>query len=433
MSSSGAGTGTCYRRIEHTVPAEGEGQRAFNWSRRGAFSRQLQSKKQALQAFKERRMLLGGVPVEETRCLQEGDVLTLLHDPEAGCRAQAAGKKEDPVIVLHAQAEWAVVHKPSGVRACGDFPGTLQACLKLLLPASHAPPPPPASAPLVRGPMPVSRIEMGCTGVTLVARSQAALDVLVALAAADELEHTFVALVHGRVPEEWAREGGATLRLAALKSKRVGMAKRKGGKGQATAGGAGGGEGAEGEGDDDEEEDDEDECGEELEEEEEAAATAARMGAATAAASDGMVTVSVLSTTDAASSVALTTVRLVCGARRGRLCGDLCYLLRSAGRPVVGDRYARRERGSLPRYCAPLKQKSKPHMTCVGVRADLPAKVLVNSRVPPWHREDSPGEEIRALVRRTRSRRAAHAWERTKRRTRRVPPAATRAAPRVGP
>ena len=68
----------------------------------------------------------------------------------------------------------------------------------------------------------------------------------------------------------------------------------------------------------------------------------------------------------------------------GDFCGDLCFVLRHMGFPVVADRHARRERAALPRFCAPLKNKAKPHISCVGVAAPplvrfsvpVPAKLL---------------------------------------------------------
>ena len=42
--------------------------------------------------------------------------------------------------------------------------------------------------------------------------------------------------------------------------------------------------------------------------------------------------------------------------------------LRVAGPPVVGDRFARRERVALPRACGPLKAKLQ--IGCYGVAAD---------------------------------------------------------------
>ena len=91
-----------------------------------------------------------------------------------------------------------------------------------------------------------------------------------------------------------------------------------------------------------------------------------------------MVGCSVLSVTSEGSPVQLTTIRLQSNGRRGRLCGDLCWYLRTNGYPVVGDRYAKRERGSLPRYCASLK--AKPQFCCLGVKA---AEVDIELSVPP--------------------------------------------------
>ena len=78
--AGGGGPGSRFERLVHHVPAEGVGQRATGWARKHAWPRKLTTKKQAAQAFKEHRVLLGGVPVEETRCLRQGDVLELLHD-----------------------------------------------------------------------------------------------------------------------------------------------------------------------------------------------------------------------------------------------------------------------------------------------------------------------------------------------------------------
>ena len=101
--------------MRHIVPAAGEGKRASGWSRQGAWPSRLQSKKQALQAFKEGRLLLGSAVVEETRVLRCGDVLSLLHDKGGAARAQAAGKREAPVLVYGVEAEWAAVFTEHGV------------------------------------------------------------------------------------------------------------------------------------------------------------------------------------------------------------------------------------------------------------------------------------------------------------------------------
>ena len=80
----------------------------------------------------------------------------------------------------------------------------------------------------------------------------------------------------------------------------------------------------------------------------------------------------------------LSTVLLRCGALRGRLCGALCLLLRSAGHPVVGDRFARRERGVLPRACGGLKARLQ--IQCLGVAAAPASLAAVAVSLPPPER-----------------------------------------------
>ena len=80
----------------------------------------------------------------------------------------------------------------------------------------------------------------------------------------------------------------------------------------------------------------------------------------------------------------LSTVRLRCGALRGRLCGALCLLLRTAGHPVVGDRFARRERGALPRACGGLKARLQ--IQCLGVTAAPASLAAVAVSIEPPER-----------------------------------------------
>ena len=319
--------------------------------------------------------------------MHTGDVLELLHDPLGGTRAQGVGKREAPVILHLIEPEVAVVWKPAGIRSAGDFPGTLQSHLKLLLPSTATPLPPKEASPLVRGPMPMSRLESGCTGLTLVARTETSLHALTELWGRAELPHTFVALVHGHAPDEWkegivlelppSRERGSTFRKNRA-------SKRKAPGEQASAASADGARQTaaeaklkgEGEGEEEEVDEEEEEEGEE--------GCESTPGAADVNAGAHPIHVRVLSVTDGDSPAALSTLELACGARRGRLCGDLCFVLRHMGFPVVADRHARRERAALPRFCAPLKNKAKPHISCVGVAASplvrfsvpVPAKLL---------------------------------------------------------
>ncbi len=392
---------TSMRRISHRVPPEGEGQRVASWARRGAFASKLRSKKQAQQAFKEGRVLLGGCPVEETRCLHEGDVLELMHDPQAAVRSQAAGSTNAPVVLLHVEAELAFASKPAGQTAAGDYVGTMQSALRLLLPPTTAPAVPSDAGPL-EAPMPVSRLEASTTGVTLIARSRRQLAELEALASRSELTHIFIALVYGQVPEAWSHER-VCIELPARMQRKKGYKKKQ--LAATAAAKASNCVKVNGQFDDEEhgelEEEEEEEAEEEEEEKEgqdvhadEQAGEGQSCGVAGSEEAAGnrvddapattpgerllpaeAVMASCLDRTPADCPVQLSTVRLECGGRRGRLSGDLCFLMRHLGHPIVGDRYARRERGALPRYFAALKGKTQ--LTCVGVQAMRPLFVFV--------------------------------------------------------
>ena len=353
--------GSSFVRLQHVVPSDGDGSRAFAWTRKGAFATQLSSKKVAIQAFKEGRLLLNGAVVEETRILKEGDVLELLHDSGAAGRAYAAGRPQAPVILHEVHSEHAVVWNPAACRAAGDYPGTLQSALRTLMPPTMEPLP--GGDDALASPLPISRLEVSCTGLTLVARTARSVATLNQLMQDGGVSHTFVALVYGVVPDEWHAEGGTTVRLPPPPPKRPKGKRRKAVGEEATA--------VEEKAGEEEQEDDEED-----EEEDEPAVAAVSANAN----EDGscLVGCSVLSVTSEGSPVQLTTIRLQSNGRRGRLCGDLCWYLRTNGYPVVGDRYAKRERGSLPRYCASLK--AKPQFCCLGVKA---AEVDIELSVPP--------------------------------------------------
>ena len=378
-----------FSRLSHTVPDEGDGQRAMAWVRRGAFPSQLASKSQALQAFKENRVLLGGTPVEQTRLLKVGEILELLHDPIAAHRMRSAGHASAPVVLHRVEDEVAVVWS-SGMRRAGDYPGTLQSALRTLLPASAEPCAPADAHPLV-APSPISRVEPNCPGLALVARTRRKLSELGELSSRSCVVHSFVAIVIGRLPESWA-EAATTLELPSKVSKgfrRAKRAARTAGAASAAASAtaaAASGDGStpaafgeahmeseegqeEGEEDNDEGDDDDDAFG--------AAGCTDAAGGSLPGGGDGTslggpllkaepVQATRLSVTDEGLPFALSTVRLECTGRNGRISGDLCYLMRSLGYPVVGDRYAKRESASLPRYCASLKAKLQ--MGCFAIK-----------------------------------------------------------------
>ena len=61
----------------------------------------------------------------------------------------------------------------------------------------------------------ISRLDTGCAGMCLVARTAEALGQLQVKAREGKLIHTFVALVHGRSPDAWTVANGAKLTLPA--------------------------------------------------------------------------------------------------------------------------------------------------------------------------------------------------------------------------
>ena len=189
-ADAAAPAGVALRRLHASVGADADGQRVSKWIR-AAFAAELGSKSQAAAAIAEGRLLLGGAPVEGSRVLHPGDELTLLHDDAAAARLRAGGHAHAPLRLVHADAHVAVVWKPVGVRALGEWSGTMQAALPLLLAAA-------APADDGAAPRPVSRLEIGCSGLSVVARSAVAGAQLDALDAAGALRHTFIALVHGR-------------------------------------------------------------------------------------------------------------------------------------------------------------------------------------------------------------------------------------------
>ncbi|KAL3910594.1 MAG: hypothetical protein SGPRY_008999, partial [Prymnesium sp.] len=368
--------------LSHVVPPEGEGQRVSRWAKQQAFVPQLHSKRLAAAAIEEGRLLLHSKPVEGSRVLKAGDVLELLHDRWWGVRANAvmAASHGGSVALVHVEAEAAVVWKPVGMRACGEFAGTLQAVLHGLLPPTAAPPPP-SEACVLQWPMPGSRIEIGCSGLCLVARTRGALAQLNALAVGGDLHHSFVALVHGRVPDCWAASGGMELSFKPQKftpqreRRRAGVGanrKAEGARASATdeavvsAVKTGRGAPSSNAFNPTEEVAEEDEEASESDDEKQPSNVTA---SSETPEKEIIVVAEALQVTPADSPVALSTVRLSTGWLRGRLCGELCHLMRSLGYPVVGDRYAKRERGSLPRCCAALKNKLQ--VGCYSVSAAL--------------------------------------------------------------
>ena len=306
----------------------------------------------------------GAAPVNPSKLEGAGGRRPECSDAEAGDdeRAQVGGAADAvhgdlgteglPILLRNVEIDLvlpdiAVVWKPVGVRSCGAFAGTLQTGLLTLLP--------PNSIANERGsvfaPIPMTMLEKGCAGLSLVARTPAGRKALERSVAEEDMQHTFVALVHGRV--EW--QTGHSLEML-IDASRAGKA--------AAAPAA-------------------------------APAPAAASQPPQTAAPPGIscprswvpvpVRIEVVSSFMAPEDLqhgahddggfALSTIRLSCGSLRGHLSGALCHLLRKHGHPVVGDSYARRECSRMPRCCISLRKKLQ--IGCYGVRVELGAGIGV--------------------------------------------------------
>lgn len=372
-------------RIEHTVPESCDGDRAKNHVRKVAFSQQLRTKKLSHAAFTEDRVLLKESPIEETRLVRAGDVLTFLHDPSGTCIRPSSDSNsggsnatgilsggENPhqgmVSIRWAKDDVAVVWKPRGIRCRGFFDATLQSALRPILPPIFTDGSDGASTRTPNDAIPISRLEIGCSGFCLVSRTPEALKRLEARDSDGEIFHTFVALVHGRVPEEW-REGNPMYLPEAKKSRRH---KRKAQAVCFTPNSNTNEENLKGKCTESDPDDNDD-------------VTTSTHDNAPKLTTD-MVTATLLSVTDKSSTVSLSTIQITSHARSGKLFGDICHALRTRNHAVVGDKFARSDQrggaavSSLPRYCSPIS-KGKVQLRCYGIRVDA-EKIDCNTTVP---------------------------------------------------
>eukprot|EP01045_Picozoa_sp_COSAG04_P011010 COSAG04_NODE_695_length_11066_cov_14.905352_1_plen_362_part_00 len=313
--------------------------RLRSWARRDAdFGPGLRSKSQLARAVSEQRLLVNSEPAEPARILRQGDLVELL---SLGCATSPPPPPKQrlcqPARLEQLGEHTAVCWKPRGMRACGAFAGTLQSSLPSLLP----PQPDPGLEGFDPQLVMVSRLDSGCAGLCLVARTRAGLEQLQAAASAGELIHTFIALVHGRAPEEWA-SSEVRLQLPPEEESTTSQRQRRNAKARQRAAAASAG----------------------------AQASAAGPTDPARAADEAAeyVAVHCEGTTNFSGGSCLSTLRLACGERSGRLCAALCATLRRAGHPIVGDRYAGSCAASLPRACQlGSLGKQKLMLTCVGV------------------------------------------------------------------
>ena len=171
------------------VVVEIEGPRLFHWARE-ALRTHLASKAMVKRAIADGELTLNGERVEDSRRLHPGDLVQLrlkaqeLKDPGAAhsVRLVVLGDQisDTPFRVISARCPLgvAVVWKPSGMRCLGAHSGTLQSCLAPVLGCDA---------------LPLSRLEIGCSGLCLVA--------LDAQPRPWRVMHVFRALVRGQLGE----------------------------------------------------------------------------------------------------------------------------------------------------------------------------------------------------------------------------------------
>ena len=183
-----------------------EGERLWHFTRQSeALRKHLPTKASAKRAIAEGELTLNGLGAEESRILHRGDVVQLrLNKMREAQDAGATRAKSVRLVAFHkgivglSEAPWqvlraicppdvAIVWKPSGMRSRGEHPGTLQTSVPLM--------------PEISGcvPMPLSRLEIGCSGLCLVALTEKSRSELKEQLVAGGVYHVFKALVHGFV------------------------------------------------------------------------------------------------------------------------------------------------------------------------------------------------------------------------------------------
>ena len=199
--------------VSPSFVVEVDGERLWHFVRQHvALRKYLPSKAAAKRAISSGELTLNGQHVEESRVLHPGDQVQLcLNKGREAYDAAAARAKLVRLVVLHydgrilignseissTTAPWrvlrslcppavAVVWKPSGMRSLGKHAGTLETSLPQL-----------SEMPRHLQPCPLSRLEIGCSGVSLVALTDQMQLELKERLLSGEVFHVFRALVHG--------------------------------------------------------------------------------------------------------------------------------------------------------------------------------------------------------------------------------------------
>lgn len=206
------------------VVVELEGERLLHFARQmDTLRKHLSTKSSAKRAIEGGELTLNGERVEESRKLHPGDVVRLRLNKareiqeSTVARARAVklvtlnygGRKltADSALDAGSAVAWqvirsvcpdgvAIVWKPSGMRSLGSHAGTLQTSLPWLPELQDS------FNPFHVSPTPLSRLEIGCSGLSLVALNEPVRSELYQYLLAGCVTHVFKALVHGRAGSE---------------------------------------------------------------------------------------------------------------------------------------------------------------------------------------------------------------------------------------
>lgn len=323
------GTDASCHRFE--VPQSGNGCRFLAFARKHAFPSLLISKAYAQRALDNGELRLNGELVEETRFLKMGDLLELKFNQARHRKDAAIGAAQSLTLIATATrskdnlqarssccnldvvqsecpSDVAIIWKPAGMRSLGEHPGTLQSCLPLLTDLSCTP-----------KSRPISRLEIGCAGLSLVALTCDSQLQYTALASDNLIWHTFLATVHGRIGDVGDRL------LFVLPHAGAQSINQSVGNSSDWL---------------------------ELSHEQ---ALEPQPGL--------KVDCRVVHLNEPVTS----TLEITTPAYSGKCCAFLCHLLRQRGNPVVGDRFAQHARANAPSHL----KGSKLQLECVGINTDV--------------------------------------------------------------
>ncbi|CAK9002811.1 unnamed protein product [Durusdinium trenchii] len=349
------------------VVVELEGERLLHFARQmDTLRKHLSTKSSAKRAIEGGELTLNGERVEESRKLHPGDVVRLRLNKareiqeSTVARARAVklvtlnygGRKltADSALDAGSAVAWqvirsvcpdgvAIVWKPSGMRSLGSHAGTLQTSLPWLPELQDS------FNPFHVSPTPLSRLEIGCSGLSLVALNEPVRSELYQYLLAGCVTHVFKALVHGRAGSEGETRmlnwRGATWKTphAEEEFEKESFPEQEGDSEVS--------EGTRGKED-------------------------ARVSECVASEPPSQVCLHVVSVQSVgASEAVMSTIELSTASACGRCCGSLCYLMRMHGTPVVGDMLARSARtgGQSQRRNILGGGKRKLQIECVGIMA----------------------------------------------------------------